>query len=135
MAHEGENGRALNAQRLLSNANNITLDKIIEIGYNTHLTAFDALLPSLFKAYDSVSGRDQRKLLEEPIHLLKNWDRNASASSIATTLAIEWATKLAFKIPPAKTPEAATNAVHTWQKNGRNHSGPTKTGRAVRDHS
>jgi acyl-homoserine lactone acylase PvdQ len=59
MAPEGENGRALNAIRLLKEANNITLDKMIQIGYNTYLSAFDFLLPSLFTAYDA---------LPKPIH-------------------------------------------------------------------
>jgi acyl-homoserine-lactone acylase len=116
MAPEGQNGRAVNAERLLSKANNITLDKIIEIGYNTYLSAFDILLPPLFKAYDDLPQNDPlKKELERPIHLLQLWDKNASASSVATTLAVEWAFKLAPKIPPAKTPEAATNAIGNYQ--------------------
>jgi len=117
MAPEGQNGRAVNAVRLLSKANNVTLDKIIEIGYNTYLSAFDILLPSLFQAYDQLHADDRlKKELEQPMHHLRTWDKNASASSIATTLAIEWATKLATKIPPAKTPEAATNAIGNYQR-------------------
>jgi acyl-homoserine lactone acylase PvdQ len=116
MAPEGQNGRAVNAERLLSKANNITLDKIIEIGYNTYLSAFDILLPPLFKAYNDLPQNDPfKKELERPIHLLQLWDKNASASSVATTLAVEWAFKLSPKIPPAKTPEAATNAIGNYQ--------------------
>ncbi|RYZ29355.1 MAG: acylase, partial [Chitinophagaceae bacterium] len=117
MAPDGQNGRALNAMRLLSKANNITLDKIIELGYNTYLTAFDFLLPSLFKAYDELPQTDRlKKELEKPIHLLKQWDRQASASSVATTIAVEWAFKLGPKIPPAKTTEAATNIVGNYER-------------------
>ena len=117
MAPDGQNGRALNAIRLLSNANNITLDKIISIGYDTYLTAFDFLLPSLFSAYDSLPQNDDlRTKLDKPIHLLRTWDRHASAASVPTTLAVEWATKLAPKIPPAKTTEAATNVVGNYQR-------------------
>jgi acyl-homoserine lactone acylase PvdQ len=112
MAPEGENGRAVNAVRLLSKATNITLDKIIEIGYNTYLSAFDILLPPLIKAYNDLPQNDPVKVeLGHPIHLLQAWDKSASAASVATTLAVEWASKLAAKIPPAKTPEAATNAI------------------------
>lgn len=111
MAPDGQNFRALNAMRLLSKATNITIDKIIEIGYNTRLSAFDVLLPSLFKAFDSTAQSSLKQQLEEPIHLLMTWDRHSSASSIATTLAIEWATKMAAKMPPAKSPEAATDMV------------------------
>jgi acyl-homoserine lactone acylase PvdQ len=112
MAPDGQNGRALNAIRLLSAANNITLDKIISIGYNTYLTAFDELLPALFTAYDRLQSTDTlKRKLEKPVHLLKKWNKEADASSIATTVAVEWAYKLAPKIPPAKTTEEATNAV------------------------
>lgn len=124
MAPEGQNGRALNAMRLLRKANNITLDKIISIGYNTYLTAFDYLLPPLFDAYKKLpqnvslmnaSPEPLHRILAEPIHCLKTWNRSASDTSVATTLAVEWAFKLAAKVPPAKTPEAATNAVGNFE--------------------
>ncbi len=116
MAPEGQNGRALNAIRLLSRANNTTLDKIIEIGYDKYLSAFDFILPPLFKAYNDLLQNDSLKIyLEQPIHYLQVWDKNASASSIAATLAIEWAYKLSAKVPPARTPEAATNFVGNYQ--------------------
>jgi len=117
MAPDGQNGRALNAMRLLSTANDLTIDKVISLGYNTYLTAFDFLLPSLFKAYDELPATDRlKKELEKPIHLLKSWSREASASSVATTLAVEWAFKLAPKIPPAKTTEAATNIIGNYER-------------------
>ncbi|MGE5521446.1 MAG: penicillin acylase family protein, partial [Candidatus Dadabacteria bacterium] len=101
MAPDGQNGRAVNAIRLLSQAQDVTLDKMIDIGYNHYLSAFDILLPALFKAYKTLSSTDSlKRTLEEPIHYLETWDRNASASSVATTLAIEWASKLAALIPP-----------------------------------
>jgi acyl-homoserine lactone acylase PvdQ len=42
----------------------------------------------------------------------------ASASSVATTLAIDWAGRLASKVPPAPTPEAASNAVGNYEYMG-----------------
>ncbi len=117
MAPDGQNGRAVNAARLLSKTKKVTLDSIIKIGYNRYMTAFDILLPPLFKAYnDLTTDNELKKELSEPIHLLKEWDKAASATSVATTLAIEWATKLATKIPPAKTTEAATNAIGNYQR-------------------
>lgn len=116
MAPEGENGRALNAIRLLKNANDISLEKIIQIGYNTYLSAFDFLLPPLFEAYNQLPETDTTKsILSRPIHYLQTWDKTAAASSIATTLAVEWATRLATRVPPAPTPEAATNAVGNFK--------------------
>lgn len=112
MAPEGENGRGVTAARLLSNVTNVTLDKLIELGYNTYLSSFDILLPALFKAYDALPATDaQRTALKEPIALLKSWDKQSAASSVATTLAIEWGFKLSAKLPPAKTTEAATHIV------------------------
>jgi acyl-homoserine-lactone acylase len=117
MAPEGQNGRALNAIRLLSKASNVTLDKIIGIGYNTYLTAFDYLLPPLFEAFRQLPPKASlKKDLTAPIRILQTWNKQASSSSVATTLAVEWAFKLALKLPPAKTPEAATNAVGNFQR-------------------
>jgi acyl-homoserine-lactone acylase len=112
MAPDGQNARALNAARLLNEANNITLDKIISIGYSHYLTAFELLLPSLFKAYDDLPNKDSTKQdLQEAITILKQWDMNSSASSIATTLAIEWGTGLTSLAPAPATDREATNAI------------------------
>jgi acyl-homoserine lactone acylase PvdQ len=112
MAPDGQNARAINAARLLSETNNITLDKIINIGYSHYLTAFDILLPSLLTAYDNLPNQDTTKQgLNEAISLLKHWDRNSSASSVATTLAIEWATNLSSFVPAPATDADATNAI------------------------
>jgi len=112
MAPDGQNARAINAAHLLSHADNITLDKIIEIGYNRYLSAFDILLPSLFKAYDALGEKDTLKNhLRLPMDELKRWDKTSGVSSIATTLAIEWATRLATKAPRPKTDREATNAI------------------------
>jgi acyl-homoserine-lactone acylase len=74
-------------------------------------------LPPLFSAYDALPATDPlKKELEKPVHLLKVWDRQASASSVATTMAVEWAFQLSPKIPPAKTTEAATNIIGNYQK-------------------
>jgi len=98
MAPDPQNARAINAMWLLSTEKDITLEKMIAIGYNRYLAAFDVLLPSLFKAYENLPGTDARKKkLEEPIHFLSLWDKYSSTSSVATTLAIEWAGRLESK--------------------------------------
>ncbi|MBA2249178.1 MAG: penicillin acylase family protein [Chitinophagaceae bacterium] len=97
MAPDAENPRAVNAIRLLSTQKDFTLDKMIATGYNTYLSAFDILLPSLFIAYDAVNEKTTDSL-KDAIALLRGWDRTSSASSVATTLAIEWAAKLNKKI-------------------------------------
>jgi acyl-homoserine lactone acylase PvdQ len=110
MAPDGENMRALNAAALLENTSGITLDKIIEIGYDRKLLAFDILLPSLFRAYREAAGGDSLKAILGPMmEILEKWDRYSSTSSVATTVAIEWATRLLSRVPPAKTESEATN--------------------------
>ena len=95
MAPDPENYRAINAERLLNEAKDLTIDKLIkEVGYSHYLSAFEVLLPPLFAAYNELTATDSLKtILNEPISLLRSWDRNSSASSVATTLAIEWASR------------------------------------------
>ena len=95
MAPAPENYRAINAERLLSSAKDITIDRLIhEIGYSHYLVAFEVLLPSLFTAYDELPVSDSLKqILAEPVSILRSWDRNSSGSSIATTVAIGWASR------------------------------------------
>jgi acyl-homoserine lactone acylase PvdQ len=83
---------------------------MIETGYDTYLSAFDILLPSLFSAL-LVKSDIADPSLKEAIDLLRAWDRKTSASSVATTLAIEWATKLSQKIPAAKTDEEKSDVI------------------------
>lgn len=91
MAPDGENFRSLLAIKELEKENGFTIDKLTALGYSTYLSAFDTLLPPLFKAYDALPETDAaNQLLKEPIAVLKSWDKRSSVSSIATTLAVEW---------------------------------------------
>jgi acyl-homoserine-lactone acylase len=92
MAPEGENFRSLHAIKLLSQQKEITLQDLIRIGYSPYLAAFDTLLPPLFNDYADFSKTGSPEpALNEAIDSLKKWDRNAAASSVATTLAVFWA--------------------------------------------
>jgi acyl-homoserine-lactone acylase len=110
MAPDGENFRGLNAVRLLQSSDHLTLDSLIAKGYDRYLTAFDVLLPSLFEAYNGADDTLKR-ILQEPMTLLQQWDRRSAVHSIATTLAIEWGTRMAQNAPRPKTIEEATNAL------------------------
>jgi acyl-homoserine-lactone acylase len=110
MAPDGENFRALNAVRLLSGANEFTLDSLIAKGYDHYLTAFEVLLPPLFEAY-AAAPDSIRKVLREPIAVLQRWDRRSGVHSVATTLAVEWGTRMARYAPRPATTAAATNAL------------------------
>ncbi|HUR12175.1 MAG TPA: penicillin acylase family protein [Flavitalea sp.] len=96
MAPDGENFRGVNAVRVLQNETGFTLNKIIEKGYDRYLSAFALLIPALLNAYDTslVPSDSLFQQLKEPIALLREWDYQSSATSIATTVAIEWAQKI-----------------------------------------
>jgi len=92
MAPDGQNFRGILAVKLWKNATQLTIDKVIKTAYNTHLSAFDILIPALLNAYDS--EKNNYANLQQPIEILRNWNRDANATSVATTLAIEWAQQL-----------------------------------------
>ncbi len=96
MAPDGENFRGINAARVLSKGNHFTVDKMIEAGYDNYLSAFEVLVPALVKSFETnVKPADSLyNQLAEPIALLKKWDYRTATSSVATTLAIEWAQRL-----------------------------------------
>ena len=101
MAPDAENFRAVNAARLLAGGTSFTLDKIIAAGYDHYLAAFDVLLPPLFRAYQDHPDDSLKNSLREPMQLLQGWDKKSSVSSVATSLAIEWAYRI-YPLLPAK---------------------------------
>jgi acyl-homoserine-lactone acylase len=96
MAPDGENFRGINAARVLGSGSAFTIDKTIAAGYDRRLTAFEILIPALVNSFEkNISTNDSLyAVLTEPIQTLKSWDYNTSETSVATTLAIEWAEKL-----------------------------------------
>ena len=92
---KGENPRGIHAVEVLRNIRDATLDSLIAAGYDSHLTAFDVLLPPLFDDYDGLAADDPRRAaLVEPIASLRNWDRRTAADSVPTALAIFWGQEL-----------------------------------------
>lgn len=113
MAPDGQNPRGLNAVRLLEKMDKISLDELIKIGYNKHLTAFDILLPPFIEYTKTVSlTNDQQKA----INYLTSWNHDADTNSIAQTIAIEWATMLQKEIAPATTEEEGTQAIKRFEQ-------------------
>jgi acyl-homoserine lactone acylase PvdQ len=107
MAPNGQNFRAVNAIKLLSNSKSLTLDQLIDIGYDHYLAAFDALLPPLFTAYDAANDSVKQAFAKQ-IQLLKQWDKKTDTGSVATTLAIEWGNLMMKALRPAVTDEEST---------------------------
>jgi len=72
------------------------LDKVIADGYDSKLSIFEVLIPSLVTVFEkNIKPTDPDYTeLSEAISILKDWDYYAKENSIATTLAVEWAYKL-----------------------------------------
>ncbi|MFN5168725.1 MAG: penicillin acylase family protein [Cyclobacteriaceae bacterium] len=95
MAPDGENFRGVNAARVLARGSQYTIESTIAAGYDRNLAAFEVLLPALINAHESLPATDTLKAaLAEPIAVLKSWNYHVSETSVATTLAIEWAQQL-----------------------------------------
>ena len=109
MAPDGENFRDRNAVRLFSQTGKLDLQSLIRLGYDRRLTAFETLLPALINAAGNESD------LAEVVKELKNWDYNASASSVAQTIAIRWGLKIMPKIPKPKQFGGETEVVQNME--------------------
>lgn len=95
MAPDGQNFRGINAIRILGEEHAYTIDKVIAKGYDTYLAAFEILVPSLLKAYNTASVDDSIKNnFGGAIDMLKNWDYRCGVNSVATTLAVYWGERL-----------------------------------------
>jgi acyl-homoserine lactone acylase PvdQ len=115
MAPDFENFRGLNAVRLLSSKEKFSMDDLVAVGYDPHLTAFDTSLPVLFAAHERVRSVNPAlyEATREQMEILKAWDRNASANSIATNLAIHWAEKM-NRLFAEEDPEILTDLTRSY---------------------
>ncbi|MDZ7643360.1 MAG: acylase [Woeseiaceae bacterium] len=85
MAPDPENFRGLHAVQVLRDADDVTLDSLIELAYDPYLPGFEKLLQGLIAAYGE-SGADMPELAG-PIETLQNWDMTVSEDSVAMSLA------------------------------------------------
>jgi len=93
MAPNGDNFRGVHAVELLNKAPLLGIDQIIQLGYDSHLAAFDVLIPALVRASQQVHASTDARL-DSAVQLLATWDHKSSVSSVATTIAIEWAQRI-----------------------------------------
>lgn len=85
MSIDSENFRAVHAIDLLSKTENLTLDGMIELGYDPRLPAFEKMIPGLVQAYDNSSPKDETTA--EAIEVMRDWDFTTSEESVAMSLA------------------------------------------------
>ncbi len=111
MDYFGENPRGIHAVRVLENRTNMTLDSLIAAAYDSELTAFETLLPVLFRDYDALPATSALKTkLAEQIAALRAWDRRYSLESTETSLAVYFGENLWRAVSA----EAARARVNTY---------------------
>ncbi|HET9446869.1 MAG TPA: penicillin acylase family protein, partial [Steroidobacteraceae bacterium] len=89
MDQAGENARGIQAQRVLSARKDFTLQTLIAAAYDSYLTAFARLVPSVLTAYDALPQDDSlRAKLAGPVDLLRGWNYRWSLDSQPTSLAV-----------------------------------------------
>ena len=123
MAPEGENFRSVYAIKQLSALENVTAEKMIALGYDHYLSAFDSLLPPLLKDFDALPVISPvRNNLNEAIDSLRNWDKRSSATSIATTIGVFWAYQVLSRNFPGVPEAILKDQVKLFTWNIRHHS-------------
>ena len=76
------------------NRRRMTLESLVEAAYDSHLTAFDDLLPALFRAYDGAPASEMKTRLADPVAALRGWDNRWAVESVPTSLAVLWGREL-----------------------------------------
>ncbi len=84
MSRNEERFRGVHAIDLLKRVDKLSLDGLIQLAHDTHLPAFETLLPKLVKAFED--NRDEYKDLTDAIEVLRNWDYRSDVGSVAMTL-------------------------------------------------
>ena len=83
MAPDAQNFRAIHAVRMLLQADDLTLDKLIELAYDPQLPAFELLVPAVIQAADELGGKP---MVAEAVAVLRDWDQRVALDSVAMTL-------------------------------------------------
>ena len=84
-------------------------------------SAFDSMLPPLFESFNQLKPGDSLYiLLKEPINILKEWDRYSAISSIATSLAVDWAYRIIDLNNSILTAEESSHDIELFSAYARN---------------
>lgn len=85
MSSYPENFRGMHAIPLLQKANDLTLDTLLDLAYDTYLPGADLLITGLLDAATKAPVKTQEA--KAAIELLKTWDFRVSENSVSMTLA------------------------------------------------
>lgn len=96
-----ESARGLHAIRVLQNRRDFTLDKLRDAAYDSYLPWFEKTVPALVKDWNELPASNPLKAkLQDQIAALSRWDFRWSTDSVATSLAVFWATEIVRAVPP-----------------------------------
>lgn len=89
---DGDGARARQSRRLLAAESGITFDRWTALATDNHFLTADEELPGLFDEWTRLAAADpaRSRPLDEPLRLLRAWDRRGAAHSVATTLFVRW---------------------------------------------
>jgi acyl-homoserine-lactone acylase len=97
-----ESFRGLHAMKVLQNKKDFTLNSLISAAYDSYLTGFAVLIPSLIRAYDAASSANPLKArVSQQIELLRKWDYRWGMTSVPTSLAVFWGEDLQRRVGAA----------------------------------
>jgi acyl-homoserine lactone acylase PvdQ len=95
----GENARGIHAIRVLENRTDFTMASLTAAAFDSYLTAFEDLIPSLLRADDQTPASSPLKSqVAEQIAALRGWDLRWSVTSVPTSLAVFWGEELAQRV-------------------------------------
>ena len=96
-----QNARGIHAERVLHDADKLTLDGLIARAYDSYLTAFEPLVPAVVKDWEALPAGDAMKSrLAEQVAALRDWDLRWSADSVPTSLAVYWGQDMVKQAAP-----------------------------------
>lgn len=84
MSRNSENFRGVHAIKALSQAKDLTLEKLIQLAHDPYLPAFEKVIPGLVQAYDQ---EKRATVSSEAIDVLRNWDLKTAKESVGMSLA------------------------------------------------
>ena len=89
---DGNGARARQSRRLLAAEGGITFDRWTALAADNHFLTADEELAGLFAEWGRLAAADPARAgaLDEPLRLLRAWDRRGAAHSVATTLFVRW---------------------------------------------
>ena len=96
-----ESARGRHAIKVLENRKDFTLDKLRDAAYDSYLPWFEKTVPALVAAWDKLAADNPLKAkLKDQISVLRDWNIRWSTDSVATSLAVFWASDVIRAVPP-----------------------------------